>query len=85
MKNIKTLITTTILNSMSFTNFTTIKIQSTPKNQQKINTINTNTKTNLKSLKKQLAQKTNKINTKSFHITSITNPNTLHGTTIIYK
>ena len=33
----------------------------------------------------QLAQKADEMGAKSFRITSVTGPNTLHGTAVIYK
>ncbi|EKI8921734.1 TPA: multiple stress resistance protein BhsA, partial [Escherichia coli] len=44
-----------------------------------------NAGTNLGSLEEQLAQKADEMGAKSFRITSVTGPNTLHGTAVIYK
>ncbi|MCF8586142.1 multiple stress resistance protein BhsA, partial [Enterobacter asburiae] len=41
--------------------------------------------TNLGSLEDQLAQKAQEMGAKSYRITSVTGPNTLHGTAVIYK
>ncbi|EBC2760160.1 DUF1471 domain-containing protein, partial [Salmonella enterica] len=53
--------------------------------QQKFGTISANGGTNLGSLEDQLAQKAQEMGAKSFRITSVTGPNTLHGTAVIYK
>ena len=39
----------------------------------------------LEALEEQLAQKADEMGAKSFRITSVTGPNTLHGTAVIYK
>ncbi|EBT7805860.1 DUF1471 domain-containing protein, partial [Salmonella enterica subsp. enterica serovar Typhimurium] len=52
---------------------------------QKFGTISANGGTNLGSLEDQLAQKAQEMGAKSFRITSVTGPNTLHGTAVIYK
>ncbi|SJH81037.1 putative outer membrane protein [Shigella sonnei] len=80
MKNVKTLIAAAILSSMSFANFAAVEVQSTPEGQQKVGTISANAGTNLGSLEEQLAQKADEMGAKSFRITSVTGPNTLHGT-----
>jgi multiple stress resistance protein BhsA len=84
MKNVKTLIAAAILSSMSFASFA-VEVQSTPEGQQKVGTISANAGTNLGSLEEQLAQKADEMGAKSFRITSVTGPNTLHGTAVIYK
>ena len=48
-------------------------------------TISATAGTNLGSLEDQLAQKAEAMGAKSFRITSVTGPNTLHGTAVIYK
>ena len=82
MKNVKTLIAAAILSSMSFASFAAVEVQSTPEGQQKVGTISANAGTNLGE---QLAQKADEMGAKSFRITSVTGPNTLHGTAVIYK
>ncbi len=84
MKNVKTLIAAAILSSMSFASFAAVEVQSTPEGQQKVGTISANAGTNLGSLEEQLAQKADEMGAKSFRITSVTGPNTLHGTAVIY-
>ena len=79
MKNVKNLIAAAILSSMA------VEVQSTPEGQQKVGTISANAGTNLGSLEEQLAQKADEMGAKSFRITSVTGPNTLHGTAVIYK
>ena len=79
MKNVKTLIAAAILSSMSFASFAAVE------GQQKVGTISANAGTNLGSLEEQLAQKADEMGAKSFRITSVTGPNTLHGTAVIYK
>ena len=81
MKNVKTLIAAAILSSMSFASFAAVEVQSTPEGQQKVGTISANAG----SLEEQLAQKADEMGAKSFRITSVTGPNTLHGTAVIYK
>ena len=39
----------------------------------------------LEALEEQLAQKADEMGAKSFRIPSVTGPNTLHGTAVIYK
>ncbi|MFP1451911.1 multiple stress resistance protein BhsA [Escherichia coli] len=86
MKNVKTLIAAAILSSMSFASFAAVEVQSTPEGQQKVGTISANAGTNLGSLEEQLAQKADEMGKgKSSRITSVTGPNTLHGTAVIYK
>ena len=58
-------------------------MQSTPADQQKVGTISATAGTNLGSLEDQLAQKADEMGAKSFRITSVTGPNTLHGTAVI--
>ena len=79
MKNVKTLIAAAILSSMSFASFAAVEVQSTPEGQQKVGTISANAGTNLGSLE------ADEMGAKSFRITSVTGPNTLHGTAVIYK
>ncbi len=87
MKNVKTLIAAAILSSMSFASFAAAMTSSSVASslQQKVGTISANAGTNLGSLEEQLAQKADEMGAKSFRITSVTGPNTLHGTAVIYK
>ncbi|EOG8599394.1 TPA: multiple stress resistance protein BhsA [Salmonella enterica subsp. enterica serovar Newport] len=85
MKNVKTLIAAAVLSSLSFASFAAVEVQATPEGQQKFGTISANGGTNLGSLEDQLAQKAQEMGVKSFRITSVTGPNTLHGTAVIYK
>ena len=85
MKNVKTLIAAAVLSSLSFASFAAVQVQSTPADQQKVGTIAANGGTNLGSLESQLAQKADEMGAKSFRITSVSGPNTLHGTAVIYK
>ncbi|HDN7148631.1 TPA: DUF1471 domain-containing protein [Salmonella enterica subsp. enterica serovar Birkenhead] len=92
MKNVKTLIAAAVLSSLSFASFAAVEVQATPEGQQKFGTISANGGTisanggtNLGSLEDQLAQKAQEMGAKSFRITSVTGPNTLHGTAVIYK
>ncbi len=85
MKNVKTLIAAVVLGSLSFASFAAVEVQATPDGQQKFGTISANGGTNLGSLEDQLAQKAEEMGAKSFRITSVTGPNTLHGTAVIYK
>ena len=82
MKNVKTLIAAAVLSSLSFASFAAVQVQSTPADQQKVGTISANAGTNLEN---QLAQKADEMGAKSFRITSVTGPNNLHGTAVIYK
>lgn len=85
MKNVKTLIAAVMLSTLSFASFAAVQVQSTPANQQKVGTISANAGTNLGSLEDQLAAKAEAVGAKSFRITSVSGPNTLHGTAVIYK
>lgn len=85
MKTINTLITAAVLSSLSFASFAAVEVQSTPADQHKVGTISANAGTNLGSLEDQLAQKAEQMGAKSFRITSVTGPNNLHGTAVIYK
>lgn len=85
MKNVKTLIAAALLSSVSFASFAAVEVQSTPADQQKVGTISANAGTNLGSLQDELAAKAEAVGAKSFRITSVTGPNTLHGTAVIYK
>ncbi|WP_230351783.1 multiple stress resistance protein BhsA [Lelliottia sp. WAP21] len=85
MKNVKTLIAAAVLSSLSFGSFAAVEVQSTPADQQKAGTISANAGTNLGSLEEQLSQKADAMGAKSFRITSVTGPNNLHGTAVIYK
>lgn len=92
MKNVKTLIAAAVLSSLSFASFAAVEVQSTPADQHKVGTISASAGTisasagtNLGSLEDQLAQKADEMGAKSFRITSVTGPNTLHGTAVIYK
>lgn len=85
MKNIKTLIAAVMLSSVSFASLAAVEVQATPADQQKVGTISANAGANLGSLEDQLAAKADAMGAKSFRITSVTGPNTLHGTAVIYK
>ena len=85
MKNVKTLIAAVVLSSISFASFAAVEVQATPAGQQKVGTITATAGTNLGSLEDQLAQKAEAMGASSFRITSVTGPNTLHGTAVIYK
>ena len=85
MKNVKTIIAAAVLSSLSFASFAAVEVQSTPVDQQKVGTISANAGTNLSSLESQLAQKADEMGAKSYRITSVSGPNNLHGTAVIYK
>ncbi|WP_054178660.1 multiple stress resistance protein BhsA [Trabulsiella odontotermitis] len=85
MKSIKTLIAAAVLSSLSFASVAAVEVQSTPANQHKVGTISATAGTNLGSLEDELAQKADAMGAKSYRITSVTGPNTLHGTAVIYK
>ncbi|MCE0799682.1 multiple stress resistance protein BhsA [Buttiauxella sp. A2-C1_F] len=85
MKNVKTLIVAAVLSSLSFASFAAVEVQATPTGQQKVGTITATAGTNLGSLEDQLAEKADQMGASSFRITSVTGPNTLHGTAVIYK
>ena len=74
MKNVQTLAIAAVLSSLSFASFAAVEVQSTPAGQHKIG-----------SLEDQLAQKAEEMGATSYRITSVTGPNTLHGTAVIYK
>lgn len=85
MKTIKSLLAVAVLSSLSFASIAAVEVQSTPADQQKVGVISANAGTNLSSLQSELAQKADEMGAKSFRITSVTGPNTLHGTAVIYK
>ncbi|MFP2514043.1 multiple stress resistance protein BhsA [Buttiauxella agrestis] len=85
MKNVKTLIAAVVLSSISFASFAAVEVQAAPVGEQKVGTISASAGTNLGSLEDQLAQKAEAMGASSFRITSVTGPNTLHGTAVIYK
>ncbi|SFT39569.1 multiple stress resistance protein BhsA [Kosakonia arachidis] len=85
MKRIQSLIAVAVLSSLSFASMAAVEVQSSPANQQKVGVISANAGTNLSSLESELAQKADEMGAKSFRITSVTGPNTLHGTAVIYK
>lgn len=85
MKNINALIAAAVLSSLSFASVAAVQVQSTPADQQKAGVISADAGTNLGSLENQLAQKADAMGAKSFRITSVSGPNTLHGTAVIYK
>ncbi|APG16747.1 MULTISPECIES: multiple stress resistance protein BhsA [Kosakonia] len=85
MKSIQSLIAVAVLSSLSFASMAAVEVQSSPADQQKVGVISANAGTNLSSLESELAQKADEMGAKSFRITSVTGPNTLHGTAVIYK
>ncbi len=85
MKNVKTLALAAVLSSLSFASFAAVEVQSTPTDQHKVGTIAASAGPNLASLEDQLSQKADEMGAKSFRITSVSGPNNLHGTAIIYK
>ncbi len=85
MKSIKSLIAIAALSSLSFASVAAVEVQATPAGQQQAGVISANAGTNLSSLQNELAQKADEMGAKSFRITSVTGPNTLHGTAVIYK
>ncbi|MBS1205929.1 MAG: multiple stress resistance protein BhsA [Proteobacteria bacterium] len=85
MKSIQSLIAVAVLSSLSFASMAAIEVQSSPADQQKVGVISADAGTNLSSLESELAQKADEMGAKSFRITSVTGPNTLHGTAVIYK
>ncbi|GEM_PF-17376 len=85
MKNVKNVIAAAVLSSLSFASFAAVQVQSTPVDQHKAGVISADAGTNLSSLEAQLAQKADEMGAKSYRITSVSGPNTLHGTAVIYK
>lgn len=85
MKTVNTLAFAAVLSSLSFASFAAVEVQSTPTGQYKVGTISASAGTNLGSLEDQLAQKADEMGATSYRITSVTGPNTLHGTAVIYK
>ena len=85
MKNVTTLIAAAVLSSLSFASFAAVEVQAKPTGQQKVGTITATAGTNLGSLEDQLAEKAEQMGASSVRITSVTGPNTLHGTAVIYK
>lgn len=85
MKNVQKLALAAVLSSLSFASLAAVEVQSTPAGQHKIGTVSASAGTNLGSLEDQLAQKADEMGATSYRITSVTGPNTLHGTAVIYK
>ncbi|XLF30793.1 multiple stress resistance protein BhsA [Klebsiella pneumoniae] len=85
MKTVNTLAIAAVLSSLSFASFAAVEVQSTLAGQHKVGTISASAGTNLGSLEDQLAQKADEMGATSYRITSVTGPNTLHGTAVIYK
>lgn len=85
MKNVKALFAVAILSSLSFASVAAVQVDTTPAGQQKVGHISANAGTNIASLEAELAQKADEMGAKSYRITSVTGPNTLHGTAVIYK
>ncbi|ENZ3965498.1 TPA: DUF1471 domain-containing protein [Klebsiella aerogenes] len=85
MKNVQKLALAAVLSSLSFASFAAVEVQSPPAGQHKIGTVSASAGTNLGSLEEQLAQKADEMGATSYRITSVTGPNTLHGTAVIYK
>ncbi len=85
MKTINTVVAAVILSSLSFASFAAVEVQATPNGQEKLGTISASAGPNLASLEDQLAEKAQAAGAKSFRITSVSGPNTLHGTAEIYK
>ena len=85
MKNVKALFVAVILGSVSFASVAAVEVQATPANQQQVGSITATAGANLSSLQDQLAQKADEMGATSNRITSVTGPNTLHGTAVIYK
>ena len=85
MKNVKTLFVAAVLSSLSFASFAAVEVQSTPADQHKVGSISASAGPNLASLEQELAQKADDMGAKSFRITSVSGPNNLHGTAVIYK
>ena len=81
MKTVNTLAIAAVLSSLSFASFAAVEVQSTPAGQHKVGTISASAGTNLGSLEDQLDE----MGATSYRITSVTGPNTLHGTAVIYK
>lgn len=85
MKKINALAIAAVLSSLSFASFAATEVHSTPAGEQKVGTISANAGPNLESLESVLAQKTDEMGASSYRITSVTGPNNLHGTAVIYK
>lgn len=85
MKNVKTLALAAVLSSLSFASFAAVEVQSTPVDQHKVGNIAVSAGPNLASLEQELSQKADEMGAKSFRITSVSGPNSLHGTAVIYK
>lgn len=85
MKNSTVVAIAAVLSSLSFASFAAVEVQSTPAGQHKIGTVSASAGTNLGSLEEQLAQKADKMGASAYRITSVSGPNNLHGTAVIYK
>ena len=85
MKNVKTLAIAAVLSSLSFASFAAVQVQATPADQHKVGNIAASAGPNLESLEQQLSQKADEMGAKSYRITSVSGPDSLHGTAVIYK
>lgn len=85
MKIIATTLVATVLSSLPFASFAAVEVQATPDNEQAVGTISATAGTNLSSLEDSFSQKADDMGASAFRITSVTGPNTLHGTAVIYK
>ena len=85
MKTINALFIAAALSSLSFASVAAVEVQATPAGQQAFGSVSANAGSNLDSLQEKLAQKADAAGAKSFRITSVNGPNSLHGTAVIYK
>lgn len=85
MKNVKTLAIAAVLSSLSFASFAAVEVQSTPAGQHKIGTVSASAGTNFGFAGRSAGAKAEEMGATSYRITSVTGPNTLHGTAVIYK
>ncbi|MBJ3815469.1 DUF1471 domain-containing protein [Shimwellia pseudoproteus] len=85
MKKITALIAAAVLGSVSFASLAAVEVQTTPTGQQEFGHVSVSAGSNLASLQDELSAKADEMGAKSFRITSVSGPNQLHGTAVIYK
>ena len=85
MNKITAVIAAAVLSSVSFASLAAVEVQTAPAGQQQVGHISASAGSNLASLQDELSAKADEMGAKSFRITSVSGPNQLHGTAVIYK
>jgi multiple stress resistance protein BhsA len=85
MKNVKYAVAAIALSALSFGSFAAEQVSSAPAGQREVGVITANAEPDVTSVASALADKAAQSGAKSYHITSITGSNELHGTAEIYQ